>query len=147
MQFVFDWAMIRNIAPSISNVHGSAKDKLQIKDLWRNLFGPKSKVPYHEKLVLKSGVRFLFLFVLTDAILLKLDLQKRTSVLGNPPNEKLFVYKKWSTYQKIGDVLFFSYIKATIGQCELVQMEAFYYLKVSLHYHAANVANLSPKDI
>ena len=68
----------------------------------------------------RSGVRFLFLFVLTDAILLKLDLQKRTSVLGNPPNEKLFVYKKWSTYQKIGDVLFFSYIKATIGQCELV---------------------------
>ena len=61
----------------------------------------------------------MFLFVLTDAILLKLDLQKRTSVLGNPPNEKLFVYKKWSTYQKIGDVLFFSYIKATKGQCDL----------------------------
>ena len=61
----------------------------------------------------------MFLFVLTDAILLKLDLQKRTSVLGNPPNEKLFVYKKWSTYQKIGDVLFFSYIKATIGQCDV----------------------------
>ena len=71
----------------------------------------------------KSGVRFLFLFVLTDAILLKLDLQKRTSVLGNPPNEKLFVYKIWSIYQKIGDVLFFSYIKATIGQCVLEYME------------------------
>ena len=42
----------------------------------------------------------MFLFVLTDAILLKLDLQKRTSVLGNPPNEKLFVYKKWPTNQK-----------------------------------------------
>ena len=41
-----------------------------------------------------------------DAILLKLDLQKRTKVLGNPPNEKLFVYKKCSTYQEIGDVLF-----------------------------------------
>ena len=52
-----------------------------------------------------------------DAILLKLDLQKRTLVLGNPPNEKLFVYKKWCTYQKIGGILFFSYIKATIGQC------------------------------
>ena len=79
--------------------------------------GPKDKVSSHETLVLRSGVQFLF--VLTDAILLKLDLQKRTSVLGNPPNEKLFVYKKWSTYQKIGDVLFFSYIKATIGQCGL----------------------------
>ena len=86
---------------------------------WRNLFRPKDKVASHEKLVFRSGVWFLFLFVLTDAILLKLDLQKRTSVLGNPPNEKLFVYKKWSTYQKIGDVLFFSYIKATIGQCEV----------------------------
>ena len=83
---------------------------------WRILFEPKDKVSCLEKLVFRSGVRFLFLFVLTDAILLKLDLQKRTSVLGNPPNEKLFVYKKWSTYQKIGDVLFFSYIKATIGQ-------------------------------
>ena len=82
-----------------------------------NHFGPKGKFASHEKLVSRSGVRFLFLFVLTDSILLKLNLQKRTSVLGNPPNEKLFVYKKWSTCQKIGDVLFSSYIKATIGQC------------------------------
>ena len=58
---------------------------------WRNLFGPKDKVSSHEKLVFKSGVRFLILFVLTDAILLKLDLQKMTSVLDNPPNGKLFV--------------------------------------------------------
>ena len=77
------------------------------------------KVSYLEKLVFRSGVRF-FLFILTDAILIKLDLQKRTSVLGNPPNEKLYVYKKWQTYRKIGDALFFSYIKATIGQCDLV---------------------------
>ena len=83
----------------------------------RNLFGPKDKVSSHEKLVFRSGVRFLFLFVLTDTILLKLDLQKRTLILVNPPNEKLFVYEKWSTYQTIGDILFFSYIKATIGQC------------------------------
>ena len=64
----------------------------------------------------------MFLFALMDAILLKVDLQKRTSVLGNPPNEKLFVYEKWSTYQKIGDVLFFSYIKTTIGQCDYLQL-------------------------
>ena len=78
-------------------------------------FGPKDKAASHEKFIFRSDVQFLF--VLTDTILLKLDLQKGTSVLGNPPNEKLFVYKKWSTYQKIGYVLFFSYIKATIGQC------------------------------
>ena len=34
----------------------------------RNLFGPKSKVSSHEKLVLRSDVGFLFLFVLTDSI-------------------------------------------------------------------------------
>ena len=101
---------------------------------WRNLFGPKDKVSSHEKLVFRSGVRFLFLFVLMDAILLKLDLQKRTSVLGNPPNEKLFVYKKWSTYQKIGDVLFFSYIKATIGQCGLHSMPFWSSNKIELYW-------------
>ena len=95
----------------------------------RNLFGPKNKVSSHEKLVFRSGVRLLFLFVLTDAILLKLDLQKRTTVLDNPPNEKLFVYKKWSTYQKIGDVLFFSYIEATIGQCAIRSAFQFWELK------------------
>ena len=96
-----------------------------------NLFGPSNKVVYLKKLVFQSAVRFLILFVLTDAILLKLDLQKRTSVLGNPPNEKLFVYKKWSTYQKIGDVLFFSYIKATIGQCDPQAMSGYEGLPVS----------------
>ena len=45
----------------------------------RNLFEPRDKVSSHEKLVFISGVQFLFLFVLMDAILLKLDLQKRTS--------------------------------------------------------------------
>ncbi len=43
-----------------------------------NLFGPSNKVVYLKKLVFGSGVRFLILFVLTDAILLNLDLQKRT---------------------------------------------------------------------
>ena len=54
-------------------------------------FWTKNKVVYLKKLVFQSAVRFLILFVLTDAILLKLDLQKRTSVLDNPPNGKLFV--------------------------------------------------------
>ena len=42
---------------------------------WRNLFGPKDKVSSYEKLVIGSGVRFLFLIVLMDVILLNLDLQ------------------------------------------------------------------------
>ena len=38
-------------------------------------FRAQDKVSSHEKLAFRSGVRFLFLFVLIDAILLKLDLQ------------------------------------------------------------------------
>ena len=37
---------------------------------WRNLFGQKSKVVNYEKLVKRSAVCFLILFVLMDAILL-----------------------------------------------------------------------------
>ena len=47
---------------------------------WRNLFGPKDKVSSHEMLVFRSGVQFLFLFVLIDAILLKLDLQNKDNI-------------------------------------------------------------------
>ena len=45
---------------------------------YRNHFGLEDKVASHEKLVFRRDVRFLFLFVLTDAILLNLNLQKRT---------------------------------------------------------------------
>ena len=45
-----------------------------------NLFGPSNKVVYLKKLVFESGVRFSILFVLVDAILLSLDLQKRPPV-------------------------------------------------------------------
>ena len=71
---------------------------------WRYLFGPKNKVSSHEKSIFRSGVQFLFLFVLTDAILLKLDLQKRTLILDTPPNGKLFVYQKCIIYPKIENV-------------------------------------------
>ena len=57
----------------------------------RNLFGSKDKVSSHEKLVFRSGVRFFFLFVLMDVILLKMDLQKCTNDFDNPANQKLFV--------------------------------------------------------
>ena len=49
-------------------------------------------------------------------LLLKLDLQKGTAVLDNPPNEKFSVYKKGSIYQKNREVLFCG-IYVTIGQC------------------------------
>ena len=45
-----------------------------------NLFEPSNKVVYLKKLVFQSAVRFLILFVLVDAILLNLDLQKRPLV-------------------------------------------------------------------
>ena len=46
---------------------------------WKNLFGQKSKVIIYQKLILKSGVRFLILFVLMDAILLRRGLRKGTT--------------------------------------------------------------------
>ncbi len=51
--------------------------------------------------------------------------------MGNAPNEKLFVYKKWSTYQKIGDVLFLSadsYL-ATLQVIGLVNISGIIYKK------------------
>ena len=59
---------------------------------WRYRFGPKSKVSCHQKLVFRSAVRFLFLFVLTDAILLNLDLQKRTPDLIDFSTVYTFAY-------------------------------------------------------
>ena len=76
-----------------------------------NLFGPSNKVVYLKKLVFQSAVRFLILFVLMDAILLKLDLQKRTNDLDNPPNGKLFVYQKCIICPKIGRVFLIFIIK------------------------------------
>ena len=75
------------------------------------LSGPaKNKVSCHEKLVFRRGVRYLFLFVLTDAILPKLDLQKRISVLDNPPNGKMLIYQKCI---KIGSVFLIFNIKSS----------------------------------
>ena len=71
-------------APQLNFTHYSNQSKEPSNE-------SKIKVSSDEKLVFRSGVRILFLFVLTDAILLKLDLQKRTNDLDNPPNQKLFV--------------------------------------------------------
>ena len=86
---------------------------------WRNLFELKDKVSFLEKLVFRSGVRCLFLFVLTDAILLKLDLQKRALVLDNPPNGKLFVKQKCIIYVIKLEVCL-SVCHAQMSQCLLV---------------------------
>ena len=45
-----------------------------------NLFGPSNKVVYLKKLVFQSAARFLILFVLMDAILLRRGLCKRPKV-------------------------------------------------------------------
>ena len=47
-----------------------------------NLFGPSNKVLYLKKLVIKSGVSFLILFVLVDAILQKVVYFKKTRKLS-----------------------------------------------------------------
>ena len=47
-----------------------------------NLFGPSNEVLYLKKLVIKSGVRFLILFVLMDAILKKVVYFKNKSGTG-----------------------------------------------------------------
>ena len=47
-----------------------------------NLFGPSNKVLYLKKLVIKSGVGFLILFVLVDAILQKVVYFKNESGTG-----------------------------------------------------------------
>ena len=58
-------------------------------------FWAKQQSCISQKVSLRKWCPFFVLFVLVDVILLKLDFKKRTSVLGNPANEKLFVYKKW----------------------------------------------------
>merc|ERR1712020_788041 len=84
-----------------------------------NLFGPSNKVVYLKKLVFQSAIRFLILFFLTDAILLKLDLQKRTPELDNSPNESCLSSKNASYIQKLEPVFDFQY-KVVLGQCKFV---------------------------
>ena len=48
---------------------------------WTNLFWQSNKVSIYDKLLYKSGVCFLILFILTDAILLNLDLQKSEKII------------------------------------------------------------------
>ena len=71
---------------------------------WRNLFGPKSKVFGHEKLVFRSGVGFLFLFVLMDAIL------QKPLFLENRSLQFLFFTSVASPYIK--DQEFMSFVQA-----------------------------------
>ena len=87
MQFVFGWAIIRNIADWICNVPYRRLSQRQIAFLgpleWRNLFGQKSKVVIYQKLIKRKGICFLIWFVLMDAILLSRGLRKRPKVKKN----------------------------------------------------------------
>ena len=68
-----------------------------------NFFGPSNKVLYLKKLVIKSGVRFLILFVLVDAILLNFDFKKRTSWKFFFSTLYIFALHFCTIYQKSGD--------------------------------------------
>ena len=71
-----------------------------------NLFGPSNKVLYLKKLVIKSGVRFLILFVLVDAILQKVVYFKNKLGTG-------VVFLALCTYLKViidNSSLFYLYI-------------------------------------
>ena len=78
MQFVFGWAYDKGHC--IFNLQCSLLwlSQRQIAFLgpleWRNLFGQKSKVVSFQKLILWSGVHFLILFVLMDAIFWNCDI-------------------------------------------------------------------------
>ena len=69
-------------------------------------FGPKDKVSCIEKLVIRSGIQFLFLFVLTDAILLNLNLQKRTPDLDFFATVYTFAGYQRTKYPNIGNLFF-----------------------------------------
>ena len=77
-------------------------------------FGSKDKVSSHEKLVFRSGVQFLFLFVLMDAILRELDLQKRTNDLDT----EVVCLRKLHHISENWERIFHFHIKVAIGQCE-----------------------------
>ena len=86
MQFVFDWdweCQAMQIWPCSIFLSLSQRQIAFLGPLaWRYHFRPKDKVVSHNKLVFRSVLWFLFLFVLMDTILLNLDLQNRT-MLGS----------------------------------------------------------------
>ncbi len=114
MQFIFSWYLVlcsalRNtVLTKLREIwwlnllwYSQRQIPFSVPLKWRNLFGPKDKVSSYDKLDLRSGVRFLLLFVLRDVILLKLDLRKRTLLLDDLPNGKLSVYKNAPYIQKL----------------------------------------------
>ena len=83
-----------------------------------NLFGPSNKVVYLKKLVFQSAVRFLILFVFMDAILLKLDLQKKDIHFRQSFKWKVvYLAKMHHISNNLEPVFDFQY-KAAVGQCD-----------------------------
>ena len=74
-------------------------------------FWVKQQICITLKVSLQKLCPILFLFVLMDAILLKVDLQKRTNHLDNPANQKLFFYQKCIIYPRVGNIFFIFNIK------------------------------------
>ena len=67
--------------------------------------------------ILKSAVRFLILFVLTDTILLKLDLQKKDIGFGQSSKWKVVCLAKMHHISKNWEHVFDFQYKVVIGQC------------------------------
>ena len=90
MQFIFSWdyenLVKMNNAARLWSIFLSLSQR-QIAILgpleWRNLFGQKSKIVSFQKLIKRSGIHFLILFVLMDSILLSCVLRKRPNVFRN----------------------------------------------------------------
>ncbi len=83
-----------------------------------NLFGPSNKVVYLKKLVFESAVRFLILFVLTNAILIKLDLKKKDISFGQSSKSKVVCLAKMHHISKNLEHVFDFQYKVVTGQCE-----------------------------
>ena len=113
MQFVFDWDEEKS-----NNIDSASFDYIwfflsQLRTNYsfrafqaKESFGAQNKVSIHEKLVLRSVVWSLFLFVLTDSILLNLNLQKRTLNKFVFLTVSTFVQQIWRKYSNIGRVFF-----------------------------------------
>ncbi len=84
---------------------------------WRNLFGPKSIVSSHEKLVFRSGVGFSFLFVLVDAIFKNRHIwQFCRETLGFLGSLALAYYAEL-TYKRTKPYIWFYPISHILTQC------------------------------
>ena len=84
---------------------------------WRNLFGPKSKVAIYEKLVFRSGVGYLFLFVLTDVIFKNSHIWELCRESFGFLGFLALAYNAESTYKRTNPYIWFYQISHILTQC------------------------------